>query len=1013
MVLAYQPGSEIVSALFACAKVGLIAIPTPPLTGFDHRAWLNRLDHVLADSGAAAWLTCGHTLELFHQARHRKLAPEARATVEHLLTLPAIETTAIAIDPQAKAPDRPHAIAFLQYTSGSTSQPKGVCVSHTNLLANCAAVVDHDNPVAVTWLPQHHDMGLIGYYINAALAGGTTYGMAPGSFVRNPALWLALIARHRATVTSVPNFALELCLDERRVSETDRARVDLSSLRWLMVAAEQVLPASFDAFLRRFAPAGLRREALFVAYGLAEFTLAVSSYGRSALSVDRRALAKGEVQPVTDTGAVAHALPLMSCGRALGGADIRIVDPETGTEVGSGRSGEIWVAGASRAMGYWRKPTASRDTFEARLAGDQDDSPRYLRTGDIGFLREGELYVCGRLKDMMIVHGQNIYPEGIEAAVRRAAPELRRTGVVAFASGEDSDSDITVVAELARGRAMPEVTEIVRAIREGLQVPVARVVFVLPRSVPRTSSGKPQRARTRALLDAGRLQVLADSRHAFAGSTGAGEDEEIYELAQLRSRYGITGEETCTLFDVGIDSLDLVVVMHWIREALTERNAADLARRINPQLLAALPIRELFAIARSFVRDPESATQMMAAFFHEAYAERLASERARMLADRTYVASDRRRPGAVSAPIGTFVTGGTGFLGPHLIDALLRQTPDRLHVLVRGRSHDEARNRLNRAFAESITDPARRAAFAERVEVVPGDLEEPRLGLDEVTWSRLAEGVTRVWHNGALVNYLLAYEQTRAANVAGTAAVLDLCFTGRNKQLNHVSTTFIFGWTGPDSLSEADRNDAMEGLDFGYSQSKWVSEQQVHAAIDQGLEARVFRPALVTPALGGGGGGNLDIALRLLCFMMRHGIGPSAGNQISLVPADIVADNMVAIAGLPDTLGGSFHVVRDALETMPMITAEIGARTGQTFEMFDQPTFVHEVVRRCTRADPLFPLLDFLVDAEAQIAAMESKRYDSSAYRLARDRAAGGRADPPLGEVIDAILRFLKSRNLP
>ena len=435
----------------------------------------------------------------------------------------------------------------------------------------------------------------------------------------------------------------------------------------------------------------------------------------------------------------------------------------------------------------------------------------------------------------------------------------------------------------------------------------------------------------------------------------------MYELELLKERYGLAGDEDYTLIDAGINSLDLVVFLNWIKETLVSRGAADLAERVNPQLLSLVSIRDLFAMARQFGDAPDDAIKLMAQFFARAYEARLAAEREKMQADRHYIAHDRRSRATAAASIGTLVTGGTGFLGPFLIDALLRQTTDQLHVLVRGRDPDEARRRLDKVFLDNIADPESRKAYGPRVHVLLGDLEAPRLGLDTTEWARLSDVIETIYHSGALVNYLLTYDHLRAANVAGTSEVLDLCFAGRHKVLNYLSTTFIFGWAAMDFLKEDDANNGMDKLDFGYSQSKWAAEQKVLSAMGQGLAARIFRPALITPALNGAGG-DLDITMRLLSFMIRHGLGVDAHNQVSFMPADITADNIVSIARRDTTLSGIFHVVRDQYETMQNVTDLIAEKRGVNFDLFSLSDFVPEMVHRCTRMDPLYPLLDFLVE---------------------------------------------------
>ena len=1009
VLLAYQPGLEIIAALFACAKVGLIGVPTAPLSSHDLQAWLFRIDHVSSDSGAALVLMCTETRDILDKALARNTDAVAREMAERFLEIPSLVTTELAALDTSPAMSRPNPVVFIQYTSGSTSEPKGVAVTHANLLANCAQVVDHPKPVAVTWLPQHHDMGLIGYYIFIALTGGRTYGFSPKTFIQRPMLWLETISKHGATASSVPNFALELCLHERRVPTEELRRFDLSSLRFLMAAAEPISADVFSAFLRKFRPCGLNPEGFFVAYGLAEFTLAVTNYGRDFLTVDRRHLAQGAVRTVERTGGVANAVRLMSCGRALGDTDIRIIDPDRHEPVGEDRTGEVWIAGAARSDGYWNRPEQSSETFEARIFGDTQTRP-YLRTGDIGFLHGGELYICGRIKDLIIVRGQNIYPQDIETVVQDASPLIRRNCVAAFSGDLGAEGDITVVAEVARLAEIPEEAEIVRAVRDALQIPIARVVFVAPHSVAKTSSGKIRRAQTRTLLNTGALTIVRDARQS-AIPVGEGQTTDIYELEVLKERYSLTGNEDFTLFDAGIDSLDLVIFLNWLKDSLADQGADDLSDRVSARLLGAISIRQMFQIAGLFAKDPATATEQIGQFLDSAYQTRLAEERQLMQADRAYAAPAEGAATGTPTTDDVLITGGSGFLGPFLLESLLRQTTHRLRVLVRGSSDAHAMDRLRKAYRENIHDPSARTAFEERVEVMCGDLEAPRFGLAPGMWERLREEIATIYHNGAIVNYLLDYKHMRGANVEGTSTILDLAMTGRRKVFNHISTTFIFGWATKDVLYETDRNEGMDHLDFGYSQSKWASEQAVFSAMQQGLDARVFRPALITPGLDGGGG-NLDITIRLLSFMIKHAIGVNAKNQVSFMPADITANNIVAIAGQPDTLGGSFHVVRDSYETMPEITGLLGRKAGIVFDQFELPDFVPEVIRRCTRNDLLYPLLDFLVGSVDEISAMEFKLYESSSYKAARDASVHGRDDPPLDAVIDGILSFLRQRQI-
>jgi len=301
--------------------------------------------------------------------------------------------------------------------------------------------------------------------------------------------------------------------------------------------------------------------------------------------------------------------------------------------------------------------------------------------------------------------------------------------------------------------------------------------------------------------------------------------------------------------------------------------------------------------------------------------------------------------------------------------------------------------------------------FEARVIPVSGDLGQPKLGLMQDVWDFLASEIDTVFHNGATVNYLFNYDLMRDANVLGTNEVVRLAFEGRPKEFNYVSTTFVFGWAVKSVLYETDLNQNMELLDFGYSQSKWVAEQVVVDARTRGLSARIFRPALVSPSVTGGGN-NFDIAVRLVAFMVNHGIGVDTLNQVSFVPADIVANNIIAISTTPGTANKTYHVTRDDYSNMMDITGLITKATGRQFERFSLPDFVPELIRRCRKEDLLFPLLDFLVGSVDNISAMEFKRYDSSSYQMARDASVWGKPDPSLEDTVNGILKFMYRKGI-
>ena len=1014
ILLAYPPGLEMICAFFGCVRAGLIPVPVYPPSSRGFQSALYKMVHIAKDCHAAGILT-----NIDYQASLKTNLARSGVTasgvdVDYISGLPWIATEDFVDTISGQPPVDPSKILFLQYTSGSTMEPKGVIVTHENILNTCPLVIDHPAPVVVSWLPQYHDMGLIGCYLYPALKGGTTYGFAPMDFIQRPILWFNAITTYHATATAAPNFAFDYCLRAGRLSKESLEACDLSSLRVLMCAAEPVKPDTYTRFLEAFQSYGLKSESFYVAYGLAENTLAVSLGGRNIVSVNKHVFALGKARMTTEVSEIAGATQIVSCGTPLPGLDVKIVDPEGHFALKPERIGEIWVAGSGKCQGYWNNPELTLRQFRARLVDDTPYDDGYLRTGDMGFIHKGELYVCGRIKDMIILRGQNYYPQDIEHVVEKSSSLIRHNCVAAFQVQEDSEPALAIVAEVKNPRALPEARKIAAAIRNYLNVEVAVISLIAPRAIPRTSSGKIMRHKTKQMWLQGQFTVLSDfSREKDAGNSPSDCDMHS-SFAELKARYNLTGLESYNLVEAGLDSLDLVVFMHELKELLKDKGAELLARQVDIGVIQRVSVAELFGLAEQLERAPEEALVHLRHSLAAFREEQCAAEKQMMSNDRKLIFEPPAPSPMPEIPMlnRVLLTGGTGFIGPFIMKSLLEQTQAKIYVLVRSSDEKQGRQRL-RAAMDSMgpCGAGMMEMFEARVIPVCGDLGQPKLGLMQDVWDYLASEIDTVFHNGATVNYLLNYDLMRNANVLGTNEVVRLAFEGRLKEFNYVSTTFVFGWAVKSVLYETDLNENMELLDFGYSQSKWVAEQVVVDARSRGLSARIFRPALVSPSVTGGGN-NFDIAVRLVAFMVNHGIGVDTLNQVSFVPADIAANNIVAISTTPGTANKTYHVTRDDYSNMTDITGLITKATGRRFERFSLPAFVPELIRRCRKEDLLFPLLDFLVGSVDNISAMEFKRYDSSSYQLARDASVWGKADPSLEDTVNGILKFMYRKGI-
>jgi fatty-acyl-CoA synthase len=518
VALILPTNEDFVLCFFGALRAGIIPVPIyPPLGLGQLQGYLDNTRHIVAKSGAKALVTSGQIKRLLGTVQ------EAAPSLEQVVAVEAIRES---LEPLSPVKIEPDDVAFLQFTSGSTSRPKGVTLTHANLMANIKCIMTDGlqmgpEDVGISWLPLFHDMGLIGFVLAPLVYRTPIVYLPPMLFLKRPVSWLQAFSRHKGSIAYAPNFAYALCV--KRIRERDLEGIDLSSWRVAGCGAEPIRPETLEAFCASFGKVGFRKEALLPSYGMAESSLAISFTelleGMKTISVDGETLwgeNTAKLVPEDEPGAVR----LVSCGSKFPLHDIGVFPPADDTSAAplpDDRVGELRIKGPSVMRGYWEDAERTKETF----------ADGWLRTGDLGFLHEGHVFICGRSKELIIVNGRNYYPQDIEWEAGHV-PGVRKGNVIAFGardpSGIERDRERVVVAfevqeapkgmdaeTLAKEKA-PIAQAVRKAVQEGMSLTLDDVITLAPGVLPKTSSGKLQRNKTRELYESGELAVRKGAR---------------------------------------------------------------------------------------------------------------------------------------------------------------------------------------------------------------------------------------------------------------------------------------------------------------------------------------------------------------------------------------------------------------------------------------------------------------------------------------------------------------------
>lgn len=900
VLLIYPQGIEFLVSFFGSLYAGATAVLVYPPS---NKKMAQRLNGIAEDCDVSLILSTTKIIEKMNRLDVSVVKEAATGNMMGLSKLQWINTDEIAagIEVYFNEPEiTGENIAFLQYTSGSTGTPKGVMITHNNLMANEKSIKsiykNSEESIVVGWLPLIHDMGLIGKALQPLYLGVPLIFMSPLHFMQKPIRWLRAISKYRATLSGGPNFAYDLCVNKIDIKDT--VDLDLSCWKTAFNGAEPVRNKTVERFTRKFAACGLPADSHMAVYGLAEATLIVTGTQRDkTLKVD-------------------ESTNYMSCGVSESCDTVKVVNPETYLEVTEGCEGEIWVNGPSIAKGYWNRPEATRETFKANI---NNGTLEYLRTGDTGFVRDGEIYITGRIKDVIIIHGKNYHAEDIEWSVNDVEG-VRAGCVAAFSVEEEGHEKVILIAGVSNSDEA-EMSNIVTKIRSSVygehQLHLDHVVFIKPKDLPITTSGKVQRKLSRQMYLDGEFHILLDHCVKSSGVKGDVCPNKIEKFVAA----GTPAERELTAIwgDIlGIPADKIGINDNFFELGGSSLTMLELATRLNVmmELLFRYPTISGYLYRTSEYEFPNVVEDIYLPPMN----------------------INNKLQGTTGISL---ITGGTGFFGLHFLKAMMQRTTDTFVLLVRGKTEESIQKKFDTAVSYFNME---KTIDRSRVILIQGDLSKNHVGIPDDRYQWVCEWVDKIYHIGSHVNNWLPYEGIREINVDGTRSLLGLARTGRAKEFNYTSTsTFSPKKEDKTIFEESDSIDPDEiNRYFGYDISKYASEEMCKLARKDGIVCNIYRLVWVGGHLETGltkVNDGLNIMLRILVTLGSY---PQGNYLHDIVPVDMMADSMASLQG--KCKNTNFNITSQSKESIDMKRIVVMLRAmGYKIEEVSRVEFVERL----------------------------------------------------------------------